>query len=34
MAPRFDDIVALQERCFPDDLITIAPTAELWVKRA
>lgn len=29
----FDDILAFQERCFPDDLICIRRTDELWVKR-
>jgi len=28
-----DDAVALQGRCFPDELITINRTADLWVKR-
>ena len=28
-----DDIVALQKRCFPDDLITMERTNDLWVKR-
>jgi putative SOS response-associated peptidase YedK len=29
----FEDLIAFQERCFPDDLIQITPTADLWVKR-
>lgn len=29
----FDDIVAFQERCFPDDLIAMERTDEPWVKR-
>ena len=29
----FDDIVALQDRCFPDAAITIEQTQELWVPR-
>lgn len=29
----FDDLVALQDRCFPDDLIEMTRTDELWVKR-
>lgn len=29
----FDDAVAFQERCFPDDLIEMVRTDELWVKR-
>jgi putative SOS response-associated peptidase YedK len=29
----FDDILAFQERCFPDELIEIDRTSELWVKR-
>jgi putative SOS response-associated peptidase YedK len=29
----FEDVVALQERCFPDDLIQIDRTPELWFKR-
>lgn len=30
----FDDAVAFQNRCFPDDLIDIQRTSEPWVKRA
>jgi len=29
----FDEIAAFQERCFPDDLIDMERTSELWVKR-
>jgi hypothetical protein len=29
----FEDLVAFQKRCFPDDLIEIQPTSELWVKK-
>jgi putative SOS response-associated peptidase YedK len=29
----FDDAVAFQNRCFPDDLIEMVRTDELWVKR-
>lgn len=29
----FDDVKALQGRCFPDDLIEVSRTDELWVKR-
>ncbi len=29
----FDDALAFQERCFPDELIEVNRTAELWVKR-
>jgi putative SOS response-associated peptidase YedK len=29
----FDDVVAFQERCFPDALIEMERTSELWVKR-
>ncbi len=29
----FDEAVAFQERCFPDQLIEIARTSDLWVKR-
>lgn len=29
----FDDAVAFQERCFPDDLIEMTRTSKLWVKR-
>jgi putative SOS response-associated peptidase YedK len=29
----FEDTVAFQQRCFPDDLIEITRTNELWVKR-
>jgi len=29
----FDDILAFQERCFPDDLIHMRRTDEPWVKR-
>lgn len=28
-----DDVIAFQERCFPDDLIEMTRTDELWVKR-
>jgi hypothetical protein len=28
-----DDIVALQVRCFPDELITMERTTDLWVRR-
>ena len=28
-----DDVVAFQKRCFPDDLIQMDRTSELWVKR-
>jgi len=28
-----EDIVALQDRCFPDELITMERTTDLWVKR-
>lgn len=30
----FDDAVALQNRCFPDELITMERTDTLWVKRS
>ena len=30
----FDDIVAFQSRCFPDDLIEMTRTSELWSKRS
>jgi len=30
----FDTAVAFQQRCFPDELIEMERTAELWVKRA
>jgi putative SOS response-associated peptidase YedK len=29
----FDDLIAFQERSFPNDLIQITPTTDLWVKR-
>ncbi len=29
----FDDLIALQERCFPDDLVEMERTNDLWVKR-
>jgi len=29
----FDKVVGFQKRCFPDDLIVIERTAEVWVKR-
>jgi putative SOS response-associated peptidase YedK len=29
----FDDLVALQKRCFPNELIEISPTPELWVPK-
>jgi putative SOS response-associated peptidase YedK len=29
----FDDACAFQDRCFPDELIEIRRTSELWVKR-
>jgi len=29
----FDDIVALQDRCFPDELITMDRASDIWVKR-
>ena len=29
----FDDLLAFQKRCFPDDLIELQPTSELWVKK-
>lgn len=29
----FDDALAFQQRCFPDELIEMTRTAELWVKR-
>jgi len=29
-----DDVVALQDRCFPDQLITMDRTTDLWSKRA
>jgi hypothetical protein len=29
----FEDLLAFQKRCFPDDLIEIHPTSELWVKK-
>ncbi len=28
-----DDVVALQDRCFPDELITMERTTDLWSKR-
>lgn len=30
----FDDLIDFQERCFPDDLIEVRRTQDLWVKRA
>jgi putative SOS response-associated peptidase YedK len=30
----FDEIIAFQDRCFPDELIEMERTAELWVKRS
>jgi putative SOS response-associated peptidase YedK len=30
----FDEILGFQERCFPDELIEMTRTSELWVKRA
>jgi putative SOS response-associated peptidase YedK len=29
----FEDRLAFQKRCFPDDLVEIQPTSELWVKK-
>ena len=29
-----DDIVSLQDRCFPDELITTERTSDLWVNRS
>ena len=29
----FDDVVAFQERCFPDELIQIERTSESWSMR-
>jgi putative SOS response-associated peptidase YedK len=29
----FDDVMAFQARCFPDELIETTRTRELWVKR-
>jgi hypothetical protein len=29
----FDELVALQIRCFPNELIEIMPTQELWVPK-
>ena len=29
----FDDLLAFQKRCFPDDLIELQATSELWVKK-
>ena len=29
----FDDLVALQKRCFPNELIDITPTPDLWVPK-
>lgn len=29
----FDDLVSLQQRAFPDELVEITRTSELWVKR-
>jgi putative SOS response-associated peptidase YedK len=33
LAGSFDDALAIQERCFPDELIEMERTAEPWVKR-
>ena len=30
----FDEVAALQDRCFPDELITMERTSDLWVRRA
>jgi putative SOS response-associated peptidase YedK len=29
-----DDIVSLQDRCFPDELITSERTSDLWINRS
>ena len=29
----FEEFVALQKRCFPNELIEITPTPELWVPK-
>jgi putative SOS response-associated peptidase YedK len=29
----FEDLLAFQERCFPDDLIEMDRTSELWVPK-
>jgi hypothetical protein len=29
----FDDAVSFQDRCFPDALIEMTRTSELWVKK-
>lgn len=29
----FDDLIGFQERCYPDELIEVTRTEELWVKR-
>jgi putative SOS response-associated peptidase YedK len=29
----FEDLLAFRKRCFPDDLIEIQATSELWVKK-
>jgi hypothetical protein len=29
----FEDLLAFQKRCFPDDLIELQPTSEPWVKK-
>jgi putative SOS response-associated peptidase YedK len=29
----FDDVVAFQNRCFPDDLIEMRRTRDPWIKR-
>jgi hypothetical protein len=29
----FEDLLAFQQRCFPDDLIEMDRTSELWVKK-
>ncbi|HEX9523271.1 MAG TPA: SOS response-associated peptidase family protein, partial [Reyranella sp.] len=29
----FEDLLAFQKRCFPDDLMGIQPTSELWVNK-
>ena len=33
MAGSFDDLMAFQGRTFPDELIEMERTSELWVKR-
>jgi len=30
----FDDLLALQKRCFPDEMIAVRRTADLWVSEA